>query len=116
MNIFQTKRSAFPLAMILIGILLTGCGDNSETTSGQAEAVKETAAETSTEVTATITAAEEAMVTKMAAIATAIDKAPATAEAILVKYGVTAEEYEAEIYKIASSPTLSAAFEKARIQ
>jgi hypothetical protein len=50
----------------------------------------------------------------MAAIAAALEESPAETAAILERYSLTIEDYEAEIYRIASDPALSAAFEKAK--
>jgi hypothetical protein len=120
MNTYLIRRCGLPMAILLLGVMIAGCGDYEDTASDQAEpaieAAKEAAPEVSTEVATTLTAAEEALVTKIAAVAVALEKAPDAAGAILEKYGLTAEEYEAEVYKIASNPALSAAFEKAKSQ
>ena len=108
-NIFLNRRSAGLLAIILL-VAFAGCADKQDTATEQTEAVKDAAAE----APVALTAAEEALVAKIAAIATAIDETPAAANTILEKYSMTVEEYEAEVYKIASSPGLSEAFEKAK--
>ena len=110
MNVFLNRRSAGLLTILLLVALFTGCGDKQDTAAEQTEVVKEEAA---VEAPAALTAEEEALVAKMAAIATALEGAPAAANTILEKYSMTMEEYEAEVYKIASSPALSEAFEKA---
>jgi hypothetical protein len=110
-SIFLNRRSVGLLTIILLVALFTGCGDKQDTAAEQTETVKEEAA---AEAPAALTAEEEAMVAKMATIATALEETPAAAGAILEKYSMTVEEYEAEIFKIASNPALSEAFEKAK--
>ena len=114
------RRCGLPVVLLLVMFLCTGCGDSQDKAADQAQAAKEEVTETTAgvaeDVVAKLTAAEEALVTQVAAIATALDKAPATAGAVMDKYGMTADEYEAAIYKIASNPALSAAFEKAKGQ
>ncbi len=110
-HIFLNRRSAGLLAIILLTALFSGCIDKKDTAAEQTEAAKENAA---AEATAALTAEEEALVAKIATIAAAIEETPAAAGTILEKYSMTVEEYEAEIYKIASSPALSEAFEKAK--
>ena len=94
--------------------LFIGCGDSQDTAAENAEPAGETATETVQEVATALTAAEQEMVEKIAAIATAVEKAPAMAESIMEKAGMTAEEYEAAVYKIAESPALTESFEKAK--
>ena len=100
-------------AMLLAGAL-AGCGDSQETAADKTEAVQETTTEAAAEVAEALSAAEKELVTKIAAISAAVDKAPAMAESILEKYGITSDEYEAAVYKIAENPALSDAFEKAK--
>ncbi len=116
MNTYLNRRCGLTVAVLLLGILFTGCGDSQDTAADQAEAVKEATEEIPAEVVAKLTAAEEALVNQVAAIASALEKAPAAAETVLEKFGMTAEEYEAAVYKIASNPALSAAFEKVKNQ
>lgn len=109
-------RSCILVAIVLLTALMAGCGDSQDTTEKAAEAVAETAADESAaaEVVASLSEAEEALVAKMATIATALEEAPATANVIMEQHSMTIDEYEAEIYRIASDPALSAAFEKAK--
>ena len=110
-NIFLNRRSAGLLTIILLVALFTGCVDKKDTATEQTEAVKEKAA---AEAPVTLTTEEEAMVAKIAAIATALEETPTAANTILEKYSMTVDEYEAEVYEIASSPALSDAFEKVK--
>jgi SepF-like predicted cell division protein (DUF552 family) len=111
MNTNFIRRCWLPVAVLLLGMIFTGCDDSQDTPADQAEAVQEAPTEAVKEVVTELTAGEEILVTQVAAIATELEKAPATAEAVLERYGMTAEEYEAAVYKIASNPKLSAAFE-----
>lgn len=118
MKLFLNQRIAL-LAMILMFLfVIAGCGGETEEAADQVEAVAEetdaTLEEVKEEAVAALTEAEKALVSKMAAIANAVEASPATAAAVLEKAGLSAEEYEAELYKIAQSPSLSAAFEKAK--
>ncbi|MCK9995048.1 MAG: hypothetical protein KAH56_02075 [Candidatus Krumholzibacteria bacterium] len=116
MNTHLIRRGGLLVAVLLAAALFTACGDSQDAATEQAEAVEETATQTASEVTGTLTADEKEFVARIAAISTAVDKTPAAAETILVQYGLTAEEYEAAVYKIASNPALSEAFEKAKGQ
>ncbi len=98
------------MIVLMLAVLIAGCGDKQETAAEQTETVKEAA----TEATASLSATEEALVARIATIAAAIEEAPASTAAILEKFSITVDEYEAEIYKIASDPALSEAFEKAK--
>jgi len=104
------------VALLLLTALFAGCGESQETAAKKVEAVaEEVTPEAATTVAAvSLTAAEEALVTRIAAIAAEVEESPATAAATLEQYSLTIEDYEAEIYKIASNPAMSAAFEKAK--
>ena len=114
MNYLLKNSGAGLLIVFMLAILVAGCADKQDTAAEQTEAVKEAATETATEAVAALTTEEEALVARIAAIAVAIEEAPAGTAAILEKYSMTVEEYEAEIYRIASNPALSDAFEKAK--
>lgn len=103
----NTRHATGLVLVILLAALIAGCGgekdDAAVRNNGETEAVAEA-----------LTEAEETLVAKAAAVAMAIEKAPATAEAVLKENGITPDEYEAMVYEIAGSPKLSKAFEKAK--
>lgn len=108
---FPTRIGALLFAVILLATVTAGCGDKQETAAEQAQTVT---AEVEVAVPAALTTEESALVTRMAAVAAAIEKTPAAAATILEQYSLTAEEYEAEIFRIASDPALCNAYEKAK--
>ena len=83
----MTRRCGLPVAVLLVGFMFAGCGDSQDKAADKAEAIAET--ETGEEVEATVetaealTAVEAAMIAKVAAIATALEKEPSDAIAIL---------------------------------
>ena len=114
MNTRKLGQGSLMIIALFFAFLMAGCGSDSETTNEKTEAEAVEAVETEeVETIAALTEAEEAMVQQVAAITTAVEKAPATADAILKQFGMTTEEYEAAVYKIAESPSLSEAYDKA---
>lgn len=116
MNTRKLGHASLMIMALFIAFLIAGCGSNSETTNEKTETEAEAVQAVETEeveAVAALTEAEEAMVQQIAAITTAVEKAPATADAVLKQFGMTAEEYEAAVYKIAESASLSEAYEKA---
>lgn len=71
-------------------------------------------APTQPEGTTELPPAADAEIDKAVEVLAAIDAEPARAEAILGEHGLTAEQFEALMYDIASDPARAAAFETAR--
>lgn len=107
-------RRELLVALVVLTALAAGCGDGAKETAENTETVAEEAVQPGAAASPSET--EAALVEKMAAIAKAMEEAPATGAAVLAKHSMTIEEYEAEIYRIAADPALSAAFEKAKNQ
>ncbi len=120
MKTYLIRRTALMFFILLAVFLFAGCGDKDDTGAETAEAAKEAATEATgdvvEEVAEALSAADQALVEKIAAISAAVDKAPATAEVILKKFDMNVEEYEAAIFKIAESPSLTDAFNKAKAE
>jgi|GEM_PF-3836663 len=116
MNTRTSGQAGLMIVILLGSFLIAGCGGKGDTESKKTEAAElenTEEVEAVDEAIVALTEAEMAMVQQVAAITTAVEKAPATADATLAQFGMTAEEYEAAVYKIAESPSLSEAYQRA---
>ena len=101
---------AIGLCLLIAGAV--GCG-------GQEKQEAPAATQTGTQAAAVsafdrLDAAQAALVRKAAAIADAIEAAPATAAQVLAASGMTPSEFEDLIYRISADEQLSAAYAEAR--
>lgn len=103
------------IAALLAAALLTGCGEADDQTAAEESlepTVEEKAAETVDEAKAALNEAEKKLVATVAAVSTAMEQAPATAEAVLRQHGMSADEYEAAKQRIKEDPRLAEALDK----
>jgi len=106
-----TQRNFGRIAMVTLLLVTvaagTGCSDGDQT--DQANESQDVATET-----VTLTAAQQALVQQAATIANAIAVAPETMAKVLADNHLSADEYQAMIYKISADPVLAQAYEDAR--
>ena len=104
------KSTVRGLALPLILLATLALGNCSGGKTDQEAVTNESAAVGS----AALTPDQEALVLKAAAIAVAIAAAPDNASTVLSDNNLTADEYEALIYRISADPVLARAYEAAR--
>ena len=98
-------------AVVILGGLGAGCNDEAKT---EDSATVEASANLAVTGMAALEDAEAELVRKAAAIADAIEAAPQTAAKVLMDSQMTAEEFEALIYKISVDENLAAAYAEVR--
>lgn len=101
------RRCAGPF-VLLLALALVGCGG------GQSQDKPAASKESVTEQATSLTPEQNAVIQKVAAVANAIEAAPATTSQVLKDANMTEEEFQAEIYRISEDPVLSRAYEEAR--
>ena len=106
-----SKWICLALCGICVIAVLGACSNDKEESEDSASAE---AAATVEAGLASLSDAEAELVRKAAAIADAIEAAPQAAAKILMDNQMTAEEYEALIYRISADEKLAAAYEEAR--
>ncbi len=97
------------LLILLMATSLAGCGDGE-----REEQVDET--QSVVVDTVKLTPEQKALVHQAVTLANAIEKAPETMYKILEDYGLTADEYQSMVYRIAADPVLTSAYEEMRTQ
>ena len=98
-------------AVVILGGLVAGCNDQAKT---EDSASTEAAAGQVVTGMAALPDAEADLVRQAAAIANAIEAAPQTAAQVLLDNQMTAEEFEALIYRISVDEKLAAAYAELR--
>jgi len=106
-TLWNSGRIAMVTLILLTIAIGTGCSGGDQT--DQANESQDVATET-----ATLTAVQQALVQQAAMIANAIAAAPDTRTKILADNHLSADEYQAMIYKISADPVLAQAYEDAR--